>query len=122
MRNNFYSILSVVLILFSSSVFSAEIYSRLIDSDGDYFLVIKGEIIEGDYNRFLNNINKHRAFPTIIWLSSPGGDVLEAIKIGRVIRDGVIETGLGIPDSLEDTCSSSCFLIWSAGVRRPSYP
>jgi hypothetical protein len=110
--------------------------------------LIKGKIEPGDATRFAQLLRSNHPFLHDVTLWSPGGSVEEALKIGRLIRKGLIVTyapsngsaealylnpasgwakkrlGWG---SLRDVrgcegvdcnCASACFLIWTAGVER----
>jgi hypothetical protein len=110
---------------------------QLFESEGDtcLSLLLRGEIKAGDYSkveRFIGSGVMH------IDLISPGGDLTEAMKIGRLVRSHFIETeapkffknlvggsflGNGVngdracegPDCV---CASACFFVWAAGVDR----
>lgn len=60
------------------------------------------------------NSNKPSIEPISIFLNSSGGDVDEAMKIGRLIRKYNINTKI----AAGDFCLSSCFLVYMSGVRR----
>lgn len=86
-----------------------------------YTLILKGRIEPNDAAVFLKVLtdvdtenNSRSCKLSKIKLSSPGGDVDEAMKIGRIIRvrELLTEVGLG------DQCLSSCVLILGAGVVR----
>jgi hypothetical protein len=55
-----------------------------------------------------------------VYLNSLGGDVLAAIKIGRIVRKSEGKTYIGFDDSLPlvSKCYGSCALIFISGVRR----
>ena len=48
---------------------------------------IEGEIIAGDFEKFDKLVEKHGYATNTVALASPGGDVVEAMKIGRLIRE-----------------------------------
>jgi len=77
-----------------------------------YTLHITGSVIKGDHDRIVNTIKEKGHFPLSVYISSPGGDVVEAIKIGRFIRDSLLNV------YAVDECNSACVLIWSGGVER----
>jgi hypothetical protein len=92
---------------------------------------LEGEIKPGDYDRVVAQLLNGGLGDTLR-LNSPGGDVVEAMRIGRLIRDLRMRTEvpgrtgntafcLAHPKgaSLTDcNCSSACFLIFTAGIRR----
>ena len=76
------------------------------------FMFIKGEIVEGDANKFYENAEGiERA--TVV-LSGPGGLVGEALSIGAEVHDRNFATMV----APEDECFSACALIWIASKRR----
>jgi hypothetical protein len=48
--------------------------------------VVEGTIERGDYEKLLFLIEKSNPFFFQLYLNSPGGDVEEAMKIGRLVR------------------------------------
>ena len=92
-------------------------------------LKIEGEIVPGDYDRLIEIIKYIGQPPINYILNSRGGDVMEAIKIGTMIRDTY--TPVSVPDNA--VCASACFFIlvgspnrsiWYAthiGIHRPYF-
>ena len=103
--------------------------------------LIKGTIISGDGAKFAQLLGKNYPFLEYVLLWSPGGSVEEAMKIGRLIRKGLVKTrapfhqeGIwpaghgklyddgGRPqvcnNATDCNCASACFIIWVAGVER----
>jgi hypothetical protein len=98
---------------------------------------IVGKIREGDYEKFLDALCRAPK-PVRVALHSFGGDLVEGMKIGQLIRDSYIPTKApvigfdGFPDSCltpdwwpeganDDQacgCYSSCFVIWASGIHR----
>ncbi|TAN13735.1 MAG: hypothetical protein EPN34_01030 [Burkholderiaceae bacterium] len=62
----------------------------------------------------INKISPHDFRVGMIYLNSPGGDVMEAMKIGHLIRDEQMSTF--VPHDF--TCASACALLLAAGVTR----
>jgi hypothetical protein len=97
---------------------------------------LHGRIVEGDYANVVYLIRTNPKVLRIFHLNSPGGDAAEAIKIGRLFRERLLETrapmdwGTGQPElranggsdavctGAECTCTSACALIWFGGIRR----
>jgi hypothetical protein len=78
--------------------------------NGVYPILIKGEIVRGDAYDFSRlTRNKGRV---LVGLSSPGGEVGEALRIGAEIRTKDFAT------TVADECDSACALIWLSGARR----
>jgi len=131
--------LALVAITFSQGVDSANVLisrhpnaTHIVNG-----VMIEGRIEQGDLIRVINLLWKQ--WPEVIdtvGIFSPGGDVLEAMKIGRLIRQLGLSTT--IPDDMRIigkgatctlwnndmqnevncTCLSACFLIFVAGVNR----
>jgi hypothetical protein len=103
-------------------------------------IIIEGDIVPGDYEKLENLINEHwpsywSSGPSEICLASPGGNVSESMKIGRLIRklrldtkvpeDTVGDLKRTIISALEFQdpkanylCTSACFFIAVAGIDR----
>ncbi len=79
---------------------------------------IDGEIVKGDYQKFIekskNALSVSQGNGNKVWVSitSKGGDLLEAIRIGQAIREMRIFTTMG------SECFSACFFILVSGVHR----
>ena len=120
---------------------------RVPQSDTCRKVLIKGRIEPGDAGKFAQLVRNSHPFLHDVALWSPGGSVEEAVKIGRLIRKGLIFTeaplnsqknryyldasglpaerqGWGSLLSVRDcegancVCASACFLIWAAGIER----
>jgi hypothetical protein len=79
---------------------------------GGYHLVIYDEIARGDYERLTAIIRQRNEFPHSVSLMSPGGDAVEAMRIGRLFRRALLfvrPTSWG--------CASACALIALAAAR-----
>ena len=97
-------------------------------------ILIEGEIVKGDYDKFYDLIENSIGGREIVFLASKGGDLLESLKIGRLIRELNITTNAPfyVPDISPPpfpfllararkenlVCASSCFFILAAGVNR----
>lgn len=77
-------------------------------------LIIEGQIEDGDYERVIAAVKSAEKLPTVALLSSPGGDVLAAMRIGRFLRDSLMT-------SMVDhgaRCNSACVLVLLGGTTR----
>jgi hypothetical protein len=79
-------------------------------------ILILGEIDRATLTEFTEALR--RVPRAQILLDSPGGEVLPALEIGRIIRERRLTTL--IPERAE--CASACGLIWLAGVPRELGP
>jgi len=106
---------------------------------------LEGTIVKGDYEKVLHLYGSHHPFLRAFFLSSSGGDVGDALKIGRLLRQYLITAEA--PQRLSDgrsvfhpeyqvkhrvgdphaTCASACALVWfgapdrtgTVGLHRP---
>jgi hypothetical protein len=100
-------------------------------------LYMLGQIVPGDYDRFVAAIRERGPAPFMLEPRSAGGNVIEAIKIGRLVRELSVSTQAPtayMPDPIrpnckftdeEDAgrgmqciCASACTLVWFGGVMR----
>ena len=104
-------------------------------------IILEGKIEAGDYDKLLKLIDvncgyEFKGMPACadgIYLASPGGDVIEAMKIGRLVRKLRLETR--VPSDLPPRyrqkaeailkdpksnfmCASACFFVFVAGINR----
>lgn len=103
-------------------------------------LILEGQIGPGDYDKFrafLGNKSNFDKISSGVFLASPGGSIIQAIKIGRLIRALQLNTDAPSgpptgppkfgespinPNNLRDPknyfCASACFFVYVAGVYR----
>jgi hypothetical protein len=99
-------------------------------------ILLEGQIEKGDYEKLLKIARDLYVYPGKIYLASPGGNLAEAMKIGRMIRrlrwaTEVPETSLppdlvqriaqmhGLKDPAHNNvCASACFFVFVAGIFR----
>lgn len=101
------------ILLTSFGATQAATISVLPTKDSDTFLItVEGEFVRSDYERF----RQKTAGITngVVGFQSPGGDVIAAIRIGRLIRLENFSTL--VPDKM--TCASACALAWLGGANR----
>jgi len=93
--------------------------------------IIRGEIVEGDYDKFVTFYSQSHPHLSYMDLQSPGGDVNEAIKIGRLFRKYFITAFAPFHDGSVVSavlnsfckgegcvCASSCALIYFGAPKR----
>lgn len=105
---------AVTAILFFSSAASAATLTTASSKDGKVIVTLDGEITEGDFDALkaiIKTANNGSRIVALIRLNSPGGGILEGVKIADMIRFGKISTSV-IGTS---TCASACFIIFAAG-------
>jgi hypothetical protein len=74
---------------------------------------IKGHIEEKDFDKFSAKLGAYPETQTVV-LSSTGGLVREGYRISRLLR--LFELATVVP--ADQTCGSSCVMIWAAGFPR----
>jgi len=111
-RNLLLRLLVVSMLAFLMPVQAASIYVTNGASGAIKTVVISGEIVSGDAEQFLSVTGSTKN--ALIILSSPGGNVIESLQIGRLIRFRGFVTA--VPN--DTLCVSACALIWLAGSPR----
>ncbi|MET4181719.1 hypothetical protein ABIB94_003820 [Bradyrhizobium sp. JR7.2] len=105
---------------FSSHSEAAEIKVG-VGKSGQATVWITGEIIPGDADKFSQSVrqaNDSGKFVANVRLDSPGGNLLEGVKIADAIRYGKTSTNVG----KTAVCASACFLMFAAGsTKNASY-
>lgn len=121
---------------------SADAADMKISDDPQYNIILEGTIVKGDYDKLRNLIEEicpENSWSTLcssdIYLASPGGSVIEAIKIGRLIRKLRLEVkipGDASPDLRQRItaalklqspqtnymCASACFFVAVGAIER----
>ncbi|MGY3344692.1 MULTISPECIES: hypothetical protein [unclassified Bradyrhizobium] len=92
-----------------------------VGKSGQATIWITGEIVPGDADKFAESVrqaNDSGKFVANVRLDSPGGNLLEGVKIADLIRFGKTSTNVG----RTATCASACFLMFAAGsTKNASY-
>ena len=104
----YFILLGATLCISSPNTMAAEIWSPSPEGGRDSYKTwvrFSGEIVEGDYDRLLSALKDNGKLAFTI--NSRGGNVKEAIKIGRFVRSSLTEI-LAI-----EYCWSSCALIFA---------
>lgn len=123
----------LIAVLFAMLFASANVLAANITINRDHgvmagSIVIDGKIEAGDYWIFLEKVVEAGIKKGSVHISSPGGNLKEAIKIGQLIRAlhfvttgplGDSKSGPVCGDEVEYCgCESACFLIYMSGIRR----
>ena len=82
-----------------------------------------GPIAEGDADRFQAFVKAHKLEAAQVVFNSPGGALLEGVKLGRVIRSLGFATGVAAQDAVggprsKAICASACAYAFAGGVLR----
>ena len=110
----------IAMIGISPVNYAADIYAVQHAPDRITDIHLTGKIEYGDYDqlvKILNNIyislnDDPLNVPHYIYLESMGGDILEAMKIGDLVRK------LHLHTDTTGSCASACMLIYVAGIER----
>ena len=95
------------------SLHAAQIKALSLGGGGDHFLSISGTIQSGDSERLARTFARVTRISEIR-LESRGGDVVEAILMGEIIKAMRLPTV--VPANA--TCASACFFLWLNGNQR----
>jgi hypothetical protein len=99
------------------SAASAATFSTSPTKDDDVIVTLSGEIAEGDAHdlkALIQRENDDGQTVAIIRLNSPGGSILESVKLADIIRDAKIATSvIGTAK-----CASACFIVFAAGSKK----
>lgn len=90
---------------------------KIFDTEGRQGALLSGKISSGDTQRVAKFFLK---FPSIeaLYLDSRGGDVIEAIRLGELVR--TLRILVHVAD--RGVCASACFFIWINGESRMAVP
>lgn len=89
-------------------------FSQLESGQDAGMVLLNGMISDGDAAHFARWMDAQAAEATGVVLNSPGGDVQEALQIGRILRD----TGLPVTVPENAICLSACPYILAGGLER----
>jgi hypothetical protein len=86
-------------------------------------LALSGTIGRASASWFRGQLNDaHLAAGDLVLLSSPGGDVNQAMIMGEIIRSRGLVTAVGVADGAEHIkpsyCASACVLVYAGGKNR----
>jgi hypothetical protein len=87
---------------------------------------LSGPIADGDTDRFVDFVRSNNLDAAWIEFDSPGGSLLEGMKLGRAIRERRFFTSVGSINDHGGTstaiCASACAYAFAGGVSRFLYP
>ncbi len=100
-----------VLLLLFFTVFTSNVLGMDFDRLGGTF-TMHGEIKKDDSLRFIAELVSWETPPTVFYITSKGGNLEEAMRIGKIIRESQIPVWSG------EECYSACVFIYASGVER----
>jgi hypothetical protein len=102
----------VLSVLSASRAHAASIQVEIsADRSRSQLLIIKGDILNGDYDKFKRIANR-LPYGTVIVLNSRGGLLVDGLNIGTTIK------AKGFRTFAYDYCMSVCAMMWLAGWER----
>jgi hypothetical protein len=107
----FLNVISVFLLSLTSTFSNSMIVGKV---QGDTYISLNGVINRGDLDKWIIPTFKNLEKKYIV-LNSTGGDVEEAMKIGRYFKANEFTVTVG------ETCFSSCVFLLAGGVDRYAY-
>jgi hypothetical protein len=105
------------LILLLGSPASAATLTTSSSNHGKLTVTLTGEITKGDSDALktiIRKANDSGRLVGLVQLHSPGGSILEGVKLANMIRFGKIATSV-IGTS---QCASACFIVFAAGTEK----
>lgn len=81
-------------------------------------LRVTGTIMPGSAASFAAQVEQYAEYIKTVALDSPGGSVVDALEMGRLIR----EKGLATSVAAGSLCASSCPLVFAGGKERVAAP
>ena len=99
-----------ITLLACSPLYAAKIEVLEIDPNSVPLIMVTGDFVYGDARSFESRTQHLRR--GLVFLSSPGGVIRDALDIGAQIRNR------GFSTSVTDECVSACGLVWLSGTRR----
>ena len=114
MKTIFYII--ILILFFCENNYGAEI--RLDKNPFGNMIFFNGKIEKGDLSKLISSLKEEELIPSDlnplpeIRITSEGGSIDEALKIGKFIRSSLL------PVTAVDHCYSSCFVILASSVDR----
>lgn len=90
-------------------------------------IFLDGQIDEGAAERVLDELARNEIASARVYLNSPGGLLLEGMKLGRLIRQRGFSTYVGRQrengiDAIAGSCNSACVFAFIGGVYRFALP
>ena len=96
-------------------------------SDGRWFVYLEGYIDTGAAARLERVLDKERVRSAVAYFDSPGGHVVEAMALGRLLRERRYATSIGARAAdgalpRPGRCYSACPIAFAGGVLRSLEP
>jgi hypothetical protein len=91
--------------------------------DGRWRIYLDGPVDPGATSRVVRLVLAERITDAVVYLNSPGGSLVTAMQLGRVLREHAFDTRVGArtldaAQATAGTCHSACPFVLAGGVRR----
>ena len=91
--------------------------------DGQWLIYLDGPVDPGATSRVVSLILTEHITHAVVYLNSPGGSLVTAMQLGRVLREHAFDTRVGTRTTdaaraTAGTCHSACPFVLAGGVRR----
>jgi len=116
MRGAFFAFTAAAMTFWVTSAPAATFSTSRADGR-NVIAMLSGEIVVGDSDKlksFIRRADRNGDMVVILRLDSPGGSVLEGVKLADVVRDEKLATSVVGAAK----CASACFLVFAAGSEK----
>jgi hypothetical protein len=116
MRGAFFAFTAAATIFLTTSA-SAATFSTSLDGDRNVIVTLTGQIVEGDSDELASIVRRaddRGNTVVMLQLNSPGGRIVEGVKLADIVRDEKIATS--VVGSAR--CASACFMVFAAGSKK----
>jgi hypothetical protein len=98
-------------------------YPGRLPGDEHWLIYLDGPVDPGATSRVVSLILTEHITHAVVYLNSPGGSLVTAMQLGRVLREHAFDTRIGTRTTdatraTAGTCHSACPFILAGGVRR----
>jgi hypothetical protein len=98
-------------------------YPGRLPGDQRWLIYLDGPVDPGATSRVVSLILAEHVTHAVVYLNSPGGSLVTAMQLGRVLREHAFDTRVGARTTdatraTTGTCHSACPFILAGGVRR----
>jgi len=98
-------------------------YPGRLQGDERWLIYLDGPVDPGATSRVVSLILTEHITNAVVYLNSPGGSLVTAMRLGRVLRENAFDTRVGTRTTdatraAAGTCHSACPFILAGGVQR----
>jgi len=98
-------------------------YPGRLQGDERWLIYLDGPVDPGATSRVVSLILTEHITNAVVYLNSPGGSLVTAMQLGRVLREHALDTRVGTRTTdatraAAGTCHSACPFILAGGVQR----